>query len=176
MFNGERVREFRRQQNYTLKQLADKTGVSAGLLSQIERGLVDPTVGTFWKICTALHAPITNFFPESEKMYHVMRRENRESVELTESHIRYHFLHRMKQGKIEMLLVEIQPGELSERELVSHPGEEIGFVYQGELQVLFGEEVVHLREGDSIYFASTVPHRYMNPGTVPSFSIWAMTQ
>ncbi|RXT06528.1 helix-turn-helix domain-containing protein [Ammoniphilus sp. CFH 90114] len=174
MFQGERVRDSRRLKNLTLKELAELTGLSASLLSQIERGLVDPTVGTFWKICNALDIPIHQFFQEMQAEQLVVRRAQRRMMELSNANVKYHYLSQNQAGKIQFLLVEIQPGEMKEQELVSHSGEECGLVLQGELTVIYGNQEIHLGEGDSIHFTSTIPHRYINPGNVPSLSVWAM--
>ncbi|UFJ41455.1 XRE family transcriptional regulator [Brevibacillus humidisoli] len=157
----------------TLNQVAKTTGLSASLLSQIERGLVDPTVGTFWRICEALDVPINRFFMRPEQQDPVIRREQRKTIHLRNTNVRYHVLTPIDQGKIEFLLVEIEPGESVYHELVSHSGEECGFVMKGELKVLLRDQEYHLYEGDSIAFPSTSPHRYLNPGKEVSLSIWA---
>lgn len=174
MFNGHRIREIRKQKDYTLKELAEKTGLSISLLSQIERGIVDPTVGTFWKICTALDIPIHHFFQGIEEEHIVVRKHQRRLMELSDSNVRYHILSPNRVGTIEYLLVEIQPGEMSEAELVSHPGEECGYILQGELKIILDQQEIYLYEGDSICFPSTTPHRYVNTGSNVSLSIWAM--
>jgi transcriptional regulator with XRE-family HTH domain len=174
VFNGERVREIRKQKNFTLKELAEKTGLSIGLLSQIERRIVDPTVGTFWRICTALNIPIHHFFQGIEEEHIVVRKDQRRLMELSDSSVRYHILSPNRLGKIEYLLVEIQPGEMVETELVSHPGEECGFIMQGEMKIILDQQEIYLYEGDSICFPSTTPHRYVNTGSTVALSIWAM--
>jgi len=176
MFQGERVREIRKQRNLTLKELAEQTNLSTSLLSQIERGLVDPTVGTFWKICHALDIPFHRFFNQMEGEQMVVRKEQRRVMELSDSNVRYHYLSPPHSEKLQFLLVEIQPGEVRKLELVNHSGEECGFVLQGELIVILEDQEIHLREGDSIHFPSTTPHRYVNPGNTPSLSVWAMAQ
>lgn len=173
MFNGAEIREIRKQKRLTLQALADKTGLSSSLLSQIERGLVDPTVGTFWKICSALDVPINHFFRISTDEDPVIRRDQRKVIHLRDSHVKYHVLTPLQQGKIEFLLVEIEPGETIEPELVSHSGEECGFILRGELKVLLGDREYHLYEGDSLGFVSTRPHRFLNPSNSVSLSIWA---
>ncbi|MBO8163636.1 MAG: cupin domain-containing protein [Brevibacillus sp.] len=173
MFNGQELREIRKQKQLTLKQVAEATGLSASLLSQIERGLVDPTVGTFWKICEALDVPINRFFLPSERQDPVIRKDMRKTIHLRDTHVRYHVLTPIDQGKIEFLLVEIEPGESVSRELVTHSGEECGFVLKGELKVILDDNEYHLFEGDSIGFPSTLPHRFLNPGKDVSLSIWA---
>ncbi|MFM1653504.1 cupin domain-containing protein [Brevibacillus sp. B_LB10_24] len=173
MFNGSELREIRKQRQLTLQNLADKTGLSASLLSQIERSLVDPTIGTFWKICAALDVPINHFFRLSDEHDPVIRKEQRKVIQLRNTNVKYHVLTPIQQGKIEFVLVEIEPGESVVSELVSHSGEECGFVLQGELRVLLSDREYHLYEGDSVGFPSTSPHRYINPGNVVSLSIWA---
>jgi transcriptional regulator with XRE-family HTH domain len=176
LFLSEKVRVVRKQKGLTLQELADKTGLSSSLLSQIERGLVDPTVSTFWKICAALNIPFSSFFEGNKETTFVVRKDQRRVVELSNSKVRYHELTpHNHSGNMEFILVEIQPGEITEMELVSHTGEECGFVLQGSLKVCLGDEEIILNEGDSISFQSMVPHRYINPGNEISLSIWAMT-
>lgn len=174
MFNGQRLREIRKSKELTLNQLASKTGLSISLLSQIERSIVDPTVGTFWKICTSLDIPIHQFFQEIEEEHLIVRKSERKIMELSHSNVRYHILSPNRSGKIEYLLVEIGPNETLESELVSHPGEECGYILQGELKIILGNQEIYLKEGDSICFQSTTPHRYVNVGQRVSISIWAM--
>lgn len=174
MLKGSRIRELRKVKNLTLKELADQTGLSSSLLSQIERDLVDPTVTTFWKICETLNVPINYFFQGMEENSLVVRKENRRVMELSNGKVRYHQLTPNKTGVMEFILVEIKPGETSDVDLVSHSGEECGFVLQGELIVILEGQEYFLAEGDSIQFSSTVPHRYINPGNFSSLSIWAM--
>ncbi len=174
MFNGRRIREIRKQKQYTLQELAEKAGLSTSLLSQIERGIVDPTVGSFWKISVALNIPIHHFFQEIEEEHIVVRKDQRKIMELANSSVRYHMLSPNRLGKIEYLLVEIQPGERVEKELVSHPGEECGYILSGELKIILDQQEIVLYEGDSISFPSTTPHRYVNTSDKVSLSIWAM--
>jgi transcriptional regulator with XRE-family HTH domain len=173
IFNGAELRAIRKQKQLTLKQLAEATGLSASLLSQIERGMVDPTVGTFWRICEALDVPINRFFTRTDQHDPVVRKDQRKTIHLRNTNVRYHVLTPIDQGKIEFLLVEIEPGESLYQELVSHSGEECGFVLQGELKVLLRDQEYHLYAGDSIAFPSTSPHRFLNPGKEVSLSIWA---
>jgi transcriptional regulator with XRE-family HTH domain len=173
MFNGAELREIRKQKQLTLQNLADRTGLSMSLLSQIERGLVDPTVGTFWKICSALDVPINHFFRRPDDQDPVIRKNRHKLIQLKNSNVKYHVLTPLQQGKIEFLLIEIEPGEMLEQEQISHSGEECGFILRGELKVLLADREYHLYEGDSIGFSSTSPHRFINPGTSASLAIWA---
>lgn len=175
MFRGEKIRSYRKEKGLTLQELADNTGLSAGLLSQIERNKVDPTVSTFWKICSSLGIPFNNFFEGEKEENIVVRKGQRRVVELASSNVKYQDLIPFRKlDMIDFILVEIQPGETTELELISHKGEECGFVLQGTLKVFLGDQEYLLYEGDSISFSSTTPHHYMNPGKNVSISIWVM--
>ncbi len=73
-----------------------------------------------------------------------------------------------------MLMIEINPNEKIEAELISHEGEECGVVIKGTLRVISGDKIYDLNEGDSIYLDSTIPHKYINMGEELSVSVWAM--
>ncbi|MEX3712431.1 XRE family transcriptional regulator [Cytobacillus horneckiae] len=174
MIRENKIREIRKKQGLTLADLSGKTGLSQGLLSQIERGLVDPTVSNFWKICTALNTPMNYFFEGQKEDRIVIRKGEHRLLQLSNDKVLYHELIPSHVGDDQILLVEILPGEQSEMELISHPGVEFGFVVQGEMKIVLGQEEILLGEGDSVHFQSTTPHRYMNVGEEKAVSIWVM--
>lgn len=176
MIKEYKVREIRKKQGFTLADLAEKTGLSQGLLSQIERGLVDPTVSNFWKICTALNTPINYFFDGSKENQFVIRKGEHRLLQLSNDFVSYHELLPSHLGDEQILLVEILPGEQSEMELVSHTGVEFGYVIRGEMKVALGGDDIYLQAGDSIYFQSTTPHRYVNVGKEKAVSLWVMKE
>jgi transcriptional regulator with XRE-family HTH domain len=178
-FQGQKLRTIRKQRGLTMQQLADAAGVSTGQISQIERGQVIPTLVLFWKLCKVLDVPLHYFFEDdsAEDEQIVVRRDQRKQIHFPNSNVVYHSLLPHNRGEIDFLLIEIQPGEMHEKEQqVSHGGEECGIVQKGQLTVLLGERKHVLEAGDSIYFQSSIPHRFINEGTETSVSIWAMTQ
>ncbi len=60
-------------------------------------------------------------------------------------------------------------------EQISHAGEELGYVLEGELELTLADECYTLRAGDSFYFPSTVPHSYRNPGKTITRVLWTNT-
>ncbi len=171
---GSIIRKLRRKQGISIEQLAEKTGLSTGLISQLERDITGPSVASLWKISKALNVSINYFFEEYEDNNPIVRKSERKKIQLPNSNITYELLCPNLQKSIEMLLVKIEPGECSTEDLISHEGEECGYVFQGTLKVKWGDKEYILDEGDSIYFDSTVPHRYVNSGDVTSVSIWSM--
>jgi len=175
LFNGGKIRQVRKEKGLTLQELAQRTGLSPSLISQIERQRVDPTVSTFWKICSSLNIPLNFFFEGRSEESFVVRKDQRRIVELADANVKYHDLTPPnKSGTADFILVEIQPGNTTKPELISHAGEECGYILQGSLKVFLGDKAFDLHEGDSIYFPSTTPHRYMNTGNEVSISLWAM--
>lgn len=172
---GAALRRWRKDRGLTLQGLADRTGLSIGYLSEVERDLVSPTLDNLWRICKALDVPIHRFFADSRpEDVRVVRRHERRVIRLPESRVSYHLLTPHLRGKLEFLLVELEPGQASE-ETISHEGEEAGYVLQGRLKVRLGDREYLLEEGDSIWFESHVPHRFVNVGEGKCISIWAMT-
>ena len=172
---GSKIRELRQAQNISIEQLSEKTGLSTGLISQIERNITGPSVASMWKIAKALSVSMNYFFDEIEEDNPIVRRDQRKKIMLPNSNITYELLSPdLRDKKIECLLIEIEPGECSTEDQISHEGEECGYVIQGTLKVKWGNKEYVLGEGDSIYFDSTVPHRYVNAGNVKCISIWSM--
>jgi|SRR5579875_980923 len=175
-FDYVKLREIRQLRGLTIKELADQCEVSQSLISQVERGKVTPTLTVFWRLCQALDIPMHHFFESQQNENMVVRKNRRKIIQIPESNVKYQLLSPNLRGQLELLLVEIEPGTAHDVEgMVTHAGEECGFVLEGELIVRLGHQEIHLYEGDSISFPSSTPHRFMNPGKTISRSIWAMT-
>ena len=173
---GKTIREFRLARNMSIKELSEKTNLTSSLISQVERDLISPSLNSLAKISSALKVPIVSFFTEATpKPCPVTRKKQRKKTTIfSSSHVIYQLLSPDPNNKIEFLLVEIEP-EQDENELVTHSGEECGYVIKGELEVRLGKDRYYLKEGDSIYFQSRIPHRFKNTGKEKVISIWAMT-
>ncbi len=171
---GDKIRSLRLKQKISIEQLAAMTGLSKGLISQIERDLTGPSVASLWKISKALNVTMNYFFDEYDDFNQVVRKNERKKIMMKDKSRTYELLCPNLKNKIEMLWIEIKPGDSNSEDRISHEGEECGVVLKGSLRVLSGDKIYDLEEGDSIYLDSTIPHRYMNTGDVPSISVWAM--
>jgi len=172
---GAKIRALRQNQKISIEQLSEMTGLSKGLISQIERDITGPSVASLWKISKALNVTMNYFFDEYEDFNQVVRKDERKKLLMPKANRVYELLSPDLKKKIEMLWIEIEPNDSTSDELISHEGEECGVVIKGTLRVLSGDNVYDLNEGDSIYLDSTVPHRYVNVGNETSISVWAMT-
>jgi len=159
-----RIREFRSQRGLTVRQLADQAGVSTGLISQVERGVTDPSLETMRRIAEVLEVPLFSLFqqPEEESVA-VIRRADRYRISSPHHAIAYT---RASPGgaKLEVLEGVLEPGGVSADEPRSHPSEECVVVLDGQLTVQVGEQTHVLAAGDSCHFDSSIPHRFRNDG------------
>lgn len=172
---GDKIRSLRLKQKISIEQLSVKTGLSKGLISQIERDITGPSVASLWKISKALNVTMNYFFDEYDDFNQVVRKNERKKILMKDGDRIYELLCPNLKNQIEMLWIEIEPQDSNSEELISHDGEECGVVLKGTLRILSGENIYDLNEGDSIYLDSTIPHRYVNLGNEISVSVWAMT-
>lgn len=173
---GIKIRELRKAQDLSISELAEKTELSTGLISQIERDMVCPSVDSLWKISKALNVSIGYFFTDDKNGKEpIVRKNERNSIKMAISNNVYELLSPDLNRKIEFLHITLEPGDASNDKLISHAGEECGIVISGRLMIKYGNNEYILEEGDSIYLDSTIPHRYVNAGESTCVSIWAMT-
>lgn len=174
---GEKIKGLRRERGLKISDLATKANLSSGMISQVERDLVSPSISTLWKITQALDVSIGYFFDEEPKTdtFPIVRRNQRKKISASNNNALYELLSPDLNRKIEFLYITIKAGDSSSLGLVTHEGEEGGIVIKGTLKILMEDQEYILNEGDSIYFDSTIPHRYINIGDEVCESIWAMT-
>ncbi|HYH31916.1 MAG TPA: cupin domain-containing protein [Pseudonocardia sp.] len=173
---GIRIRELRTERGMTLTELARTTGLSAGLISQVERGLTDPSLETLRRIARTLDVPLFSLFraAEPDSGAAVVRRERRMQVSSPHGGISYERLS-PGSGKLELLEGTLEPGAASSAKPWSHPSEECVTVQEGRLLVEVGTARYELGPGDSCYFDSRAPHRYVNPAELATVFLVAIT-
>lgn len=159
----------------SIEQLSKISGLSMGLISQMERNITTPSVWSLWEVAKALDVRINYFFDEYDKSLPIVKKNSRKTITLPNSNVTYELLSPNLKKKIEFLLVKIEPGMCTSYEQISHEGEECGYVVKGTMKVKWGSKEYVLEEGDSIYLDSNVPHRYINVGEDTVISVWAMT-
>ncbi|BAL00002.1 putative Xre family DNA-binding protein [Oscillibacter valericigenes Sjm18-20] len=174
---GSRLRRLRKEKCLSIAALSERSGVSTGLISQIERDIVSPTVVSIYRIAQALETDISYFFPApNEKPYVLLHSGQRRHILLASGARDYELLTSgSPERALDMVLVTLRGGACFDRECVSHAGEECGYVISGTLTVLLDGREVDLFPGDSIHFPSTRPHVYINTHPEDCVSLWSMT-
>lgn len=162
---GELLREAR-SGRFTIEELAQLASVSAGRISQIERGIANPSFETLWRLATALEVPIASLFPDDgAEQGLVVRTHERRRLEIPHDGLVYEMLTPDGQGSLEILLLSIPPGyDGAARKALTHRGEKFFHVLTGTLLVGVGGRSITLEVGDSITFDASEPHFVANRG------------
>jgi transcriptional regulator with XRE-family HTH domain len=166
---GNKVRELRQKNRYTLQDLAIKTGLSKPFLSQIENDHVVPPIATLLKLARALNVGMAYFFQDeigSDKISITRQRERirverRPHQEKGEVDYIYIALETKKTNKnMEPFLVEFPIRQTEDMVFMSHEGEEFLYVTEGAVEFQTVDRVEVLEPGDSIYFESDISHSF----------------
>jgi transcriptional regulator with XRE-family HTH domain len=190
---GVHVARFRRRSKLKVSDLARRVGVSGSLISQIEHGQSRPSVATLFALAEALDVPVDEFFGRSSPNNgsgtasegttppiaplpgdgtppqdragsdrFLVRRSERPTIEI-EGGVQWERLTPNRLEFCEFLELVYAPRAESNPILYRHPGIELVLVLAGRFDITIGFERYTLDAGDSIWFPSTFPHRYVNP-------------
>jgi len=170
---GQRFRRLRLRRNLSLAQVANATGVSVGFLSSLERGQMRCSIGTLRRIARFYKTNIISLFETNGEAQHLVRPAERKILE-TNRDVRMELL-AWGNTAMEPHLFRVKPGGGS-GESYAHEGEEFLHVLRGEFELwLHNEGHYRLKAGDSLYFESSTPHRWRNPGRSEAWILWVNT-
>jgi transcriptional regulator with XRE-family HTH domain len=184
---GVRLREERKRQGITVREMARRIGVSPSLISQIERDIVNPSVATLYALVTQLGLSMNDVFangaaPPARRANAgvqvaprslVVAPDARAVINLA-SGVRWERLTSTDDAVAEFLYVVYEPGGAScpEDALVHHEGKEYGYVVSGRLGVRIAFDAYELEPGMAISFDSSSPHRLWAIGDQPAEAVW----
>jgi len=179
---GARLRALRRDQGLPAKELADRLGISPSAVSQIERGVLQPSVSRLIAITDALGVPLAAVFapapdapedPAEPGGVAVLRAEHAVAITL-DSGVTFRRLSPGRTPGVDHFESVYPPGAAAhpQSELFRHDGYEVGNVLAGELTIDFGDERLVLRAGDAVSYPCSRPHRIHNTGTVDAVAQW----
>jgi transcriptional regulator with XRE-family HTH domain/transposase-like protein len=170
---GERFRRLRTRRGLSLAQVARATGVSVGFLSALERGQMRSSIATLRRIARFYRTNILSFFEAAEENPRLVRPAQRKILETTPG-VRMELL-AWGHTAMEPHLFRVRPGGGS-GESYAHEGEEFLHVLRGDFEIwLKSGEHYRLKPGDSLYFESSTPHRWKNPGRSETWLLWINT-
>lgn len=172
---GHRIRAARTESGLSLRDLAATAGLSPGFVSQVERGLTDPSMESLRRIAATLHVPLFDLFQDgSGSGPAVVRAGSRVSIRSPQGGVTYSRI-TPGAGRLEVLEGHLEPGGMSSADPWSHPSEECVVVQQGRLVVEIDGQRHTLESGDSCSFNSRLPHRYLNEGEAAVSFLLAIT-
>jgi transcriptional regulator with XRE-family HTH domain len=191
---GSRLREARERKGITLRAMARAIGVSPGLVSQIERGTVTPSVGTLYNMASQLGIVLDDLFvtsasrnsPNSSQSSHagrivstsvdLIQRPGKRDLITLAGGVTWERLTAGADKDLDFMIVVYEPGAEScpKDALTRHPAKAYVYELSGRLGIRLGFDEMVLQPGESISFDAQVPHRFWAVGKEPSKSIWSV--
>ena len=174
---GVKIRKLRKAQGKTLEQLAQISGVSAGLLSQVERGQGNPSFSTLVQIAHGLGVSVARLVVDEQSASPVVRSHERRRLDpgTTGDLIMAELLTPRLDSTLEVIRITTLPGYSSEETPFVHEGEEFFIVLEGTQAVTVDGVRYVLGTGDSIAYSSHLSHWYENAGDTVSVSLSVIT-
>ncbi len=169
---GHRMKELRIRYGLTQQELADRSELSKGFISQLERNLTSPSIGTLLDIIQCLGTTPAEFFADEEPEQIVFRKEDyfiKESEGL--SHTVQWLVPNAQKNEMEPVLLTLGPHGKSETQL-PHESEEFGYVLKGSVRLCYGPNSFPVKQGESFSFKAGKKHFIENPTGREAVVLW----
>lgn len=164
---GRQLRILRQRQGLSVQALSKRASVSFGLISQLERGLGNPTYGALHRLSGALGVPLAQLIAGADRDLMVVRADERHQLPYEAGadpaqQVRRELLTPRTSSTLQLIRSELPVGFSNEDRPFRHLGTESVTVESGRLLVVHGERRVHLEPGDTMTYGCSVPHWWAN--------------
>ena len=172
---GKRIRQLRIQNDLTLEELASRTELTKGYLSQLERNLSSPSIQTLEDITEALGTTMAKFFTEDTAEQIVFTAEDA-FVDERENHTIHWIVPNAQKNAMEPIMLELQPGGKSDP-IDPHGGEEFGYVLSGRITLMKegSKKGFPLKKGELFYISGKDVHWLENTSSHTAAVLWIST-
>jgi XRE family transcriptional regulator, regulator of sulfur utilization len=169
---GPRVRALREAMSLSLRDLADRSKVSAQMLSQVERGETSPTLAVAAKIASGLELTLSQLLRLDEGQHVAISRAAERRSSRHGGHLIEELTPPLPGQRVDVSLHVLEPGATtggaSDPPMHEPGSRETAIVLSGELALVIEGERHELHEGDSVTFDADLPHHVENQGTEPT--------
>ncbi|MFA6470572.1 MAG: XRE family transcriptional regulator [Candidatus Latescibacterota bacterium] len=162
---GKNIAIIRKSRNFSLEELSKRSGVSIGMLSQIEQEKVNPTVAVVWKIAYGLDVPFHELLAtnENKELFNLIRRNEAVIMERDEGRCIFRIVSPLSMAeKLELYTLQLHPEGVLESQAHSTDTEEFITVFTGRVEVEVNGRQAILDPGDSIHYHTDVNHTIRN--------------
>lgn len=169
---GQKIRRLRMQKGLTQEELADRSELSKGFISQLERDLTSPSIATLVDILQCLGTNLKDFFSDTEDEQVVFKKTDyfiKYDQEL-KNEIQW-IIPNAQRNTMEPILLNLEPTGSTWPDY-PHEGEEFGYILSGSVNIHIGSEVHKAKKGESFYFIPNKTHYLSNPSKNPASLIW----
>ena len=172
---GRRIRQLRVKNGLTLEELASRTELTKGFLSQLERNLTSPSLQTLEDVAEALGVNMSQFFAEEEDEKIVFTQDDVFVDEQDEYTIKW-IVPNAQKNIMEPIIIELKPGNDS-KQIAPHEGEELGYVLSGKIMLVreTGRQEIPVKKGETFYIRGNETHCLRNSSTKTARVLWIST-
>lgn len=177
---GARLRHARLLEGILIRELAERVGCDESMISKIENGKVAPSLAMLRKLVVGLNRDLAAFFGADVNSPGLIQRKGERPISTTDairggSGVTYERLVPFAAGNLlEGNVHRIEPGG-EKVDQITHQGETLGYVLEGELELTIETTTYTLREGDSFFFKNHLTNRYRNAGSGLVRIVWVNT-
>ena len=175
---GSRIREIRKEQNLTIKELAMSTGLSSPFLSRLENGITMPSVYNLQAIAESLKVDIGYLFKKEGREEYVITRKGKRKPSYTEKGPTGKVIYEVEYLAEDFILPFMEPviatilgKDHKDVKPIFHGGQELLYVIEGKMEVTLGEKRHVLRKGDAVYYDGDLPHAGISLSKKPARSL-----
>lgn len=170
---GSKLKQLRIKQALTLEELASRSELTKGFLSQVERDLTSPSISTLEDILEALGTTLADFFKET-KDEQIVFKEQDYFVDKQEEYTISWIVPNAQKNEMEPILLELLEDGKSQ-EINPHGGQEFGYILSGKVTLVCGNKKVTLKKGETFYIKGDETHYLLNDSKSVARVIWVST-
>ena len=157
---GQKIRQYRKQNALTLEELASRTELTKGFLSQLENDLTSPSIATLADITEALGISLEQFFA-SDREEQIVFSESDFFVDEQEDYTIHWIVPNAQKNEMEPIVIDLKPQGAS-FEVMPHGGQEFGYILKGRVTLQMEDKLLHLKKGETFYLKGEVVHKVVN--------------
>lgn len=167
---GNKIKSLRNLCQLTQEELADRCELTKGYISQLENDLTSPSISTLTDILSALGTTLHEFFKEEEENQLVFTKDDYFEKE-SEGVKTIWLVPNAQKNEMEPIICEILPEAEATLDM-PHEGQEFGYVIEGQITLVYGNNKYICKKGETFYFTTDKPHYIFNHTKKMAKVIW----
>lgn len=172
MIIGNKIKQLRIKNGLTQEELANRSELSKGFISQVERDLTSPSISTLVDILECLGTNLKNFFNDIEQEKIVFHKDDVFIKENKDNNTKVSWIvPNSQKNSMEPILISLEKSACTEID-DPHEGEEFGYILGGSVIIHLGSKKFKAKKGESFYYKSISQHYIENIGSSIAEILW----